>query len=136
VPGRIAFGQFDLEAWIEHASPVEWPDGRHVAVLDADRVGPTVHVVPPYDGARFLPLGRSGTKRVRDALREAGIASSARSVQPVLLDSARSVCWVVGYRIGEHVKVTARTRRFLWVSAETMATGPRTADPREDRGKS
>jgi tRNA(Ile)-lysidine synthetase-like protein len=136
VPGRVAFGPFDLEAWIEHASPVAWPDGRNVAVLDADRVGPTVHVVPPHDGARFLPLGRSGTKRVRDALREAGIASSARSVQPVLLDSARSVCWVVGYRIGEHVKVTARTRRFLWVSAEKMVTGPRTADPREDRGTS
>jgi hypothetical protein len=57
----------------------------------------------------------------------------------VLLDDARNVCWVVGYRIGEHVKVTARTRRFLWMSAmtmPTMPTGPDTGDPHEDRGTS
>jgi tRNA(Ile)-lysidine synthase len=132
VPGHVTFGAFDFDAWVEHAPPVSWPDGRHIAVLDADRVGPTVRIEPPEDGMRFLPLGRSGTKRVSDALREAGIASSARGAQPVLVDHARNVCWVVGYRIGEHVKVTARTRRFLWVSAATPPAGADPADRRED----
>jgi tRNA(Ile)-lysidine synthase len=120
LPGRATFGQFEFDAWVERAPPAAWPDGRHVAVFDADRLGAAVNVEPPRVGARFRPLGRSGSKLVADALREAGVAASARVSHPIVTDAASDVCWVVGYRIGEHVKVTARTRRFLWIAAEPL----------------
>jgi tRNA(Ile)-lysidine synthase len=118
LPGRAQFGRFDLDAWFEHAPPVRWPDGREAAVLDADRVGAAVTIAATPAGARFRPLGRSGTKLVSDALREAGVASTERAARPVVIGPAGNVCWVVGYRIDESVKVTARTRRFLWIAAE------------------
>jgi tRNA(Ile)-lysidine synthase len=118
LPGRTRFGRFDLEAWFEHAPPIRWPDGRDAAVLDADRVGAALTIAAPPAGARFRPLGRSGTKLVSDALREAGVASTERAARPVVIGATGTVCWVVGYRIDESVKVTARTRRFLWIAAE------------------
>ena len=53
-------------------------------------------------GARFRPLGRTGAKRVVDALREAGVAAliGARAI-PSSSTPRRTVCWVVGYRIDE-----------------------------------
>jgi tRNA(Ile)-lysidine synthase len=121
VPGRVTFGCFTIAAWIEHAPPVAWPDGRHTAVFDADRLGDAVTIEAFRPGTRFRPLGRSGTKLVADGLREAGIAASDRRDRPIVMSAAREVCWVVGYRIDEHVKVTARTRRFLWMSVESIA---------------
>ena len=38
LPGRARFGALVLEAWIEHGPPTAWPDGRWVAVCDADLV--------------------------------------------------------------------------------------------------
>jgi tRNA(Ile)-lysidine synthase len=118
LPGRAGFGAYDFEAWIEHAPPARWPDGRLVAVLDADCVGPSVSLAAPAPGARFRPIGRSGSKLVADALREAGVAASARAGRPVVVSPAGAVFWVVGYRIDDHAKVTARTQRFLWIAAE------------------
>jgi len=48
LPGRTRFGEFSIETRIEHGVPVAWPDGRWVAVCDADRVagGATVEAGP------------------------------------------------------------------------------------------
>jgi hypothetical protein len=35
-----------------------------------------------------------------------------------VVSPAGAVFWVVGYRIDDHAKVTARTQRFLWIAAE------------------
>jgi tRNA(Ile)-lysidine synthase len=128
VPGGAVFGPLDIHAWIEHAPPVAWPDGRTVAVFDADAVGPEVEVRGPEPGQRFRPVGRGGSKLVLDALRDAGVAASARATRPIVRDAHREVCWVVGYRIDDRVKVTARTRRYLW-----MAVAPASPTIRDER---
>jgi tRNA(Ile)-lysidine synthetase-like protein len=118
VPGQAAFGPFTVDAWIEHGPPVSWPDGHRIAVFDADVVGPNVSVRSPESGDRFRPIGRSSMRPVHDALREAGIPAASRRAHPVVCTMRRDVAWVVGYRIDDRVKVTARTRRFLWMSVE------------------
>jgi tRNA(Ile)-lysidine synthase len=85
LPGRAQFGALVLEAWIEHGPPAAWPDGRWVAVCDADLMAETAVI---RAGER-TPVVESGG--------------------PV---------WVVGYRVDRRVRVTASTRRFLWLSAE------------------
>ncbi|HWS45597.1 MAG TPA: tRNA lysidine(34) synthetase TilS [Acidimicrobiia bacterium] len=119
LPGRVRFGATAIEAWIERGAPVAWPDGRYVAVCDADRIGDTVVVRPPAPGERFRPLGRGGSKPMRDALAEAGVPAAARLTAPVV--AAEGPIWVVGYRIDHRVRVTSRTRRFLWLSAEPIS---------------
>jgi tRNA(Ile)-lysidine synthase len=116
LPGSARFGDYELTAWIEDAPPTAWPDGRLVAVCDADRVGAdraTVRVAAP--GERFRPLGTGGSKLVRDALAEAGVPAHSRRIAPVV--ATTDVLWVVGYRIDDRVRVSTRTRQFLWLSA-------------------
>jgi tRNA(Ile)-lysidine synthase len=120
LPGRACFGDTEIEAWIEHASPAAWPDGRTLVVCDADRVPDRVVVRGGAAGERFRPLGRSGSKLVRDAQAEAGVAAGRRSFAPVVV--ASEPVWVVGYRIDHRVRVTTDTRRYLWLSAESAAT--------------
>ncbi len=134
LPGRARFGDIEIEAWIEHGPPVAWPYGVDRVVCDADRVPASVVVRPPSAGERFRPLGRRGSKLVHDALAEAGVAASLRTGAPIVADAARrsdgresdgpedGAVWVVGYRIDDRVRVTAGTRRFLWMSAEPAAT--------------
>jgi tRNA(Ile)-lysidine synthetase-like protein len=133
VPGQATFGAFAFDTWIDPAAPVAWPDGRTVAVLDADRAGEAFTVRAVERADRFRPLGRTGSKRVVDALREAGVGATERGGRPVLVDRDRNVCWVVGYRVADHVKVTARTRRHLWITVGTRHPAPVTRTPLTSR---
>ncbi len=93
LPGRANFGGMEIEAWIEHAPPTAWPDGRWVAVCDADLVpGPATIAAAP--GA-----GRTGW-----------------FVPPAVL--GEGIVWLVGYRVDRRVRASTRTRRYLWMSAE------------------
>jgi tRNA(Ile)-lysidine synthase len=124
VPGSTRFGSLSVQTWIEEAAPVAWPDGRTCAVADADRVGVDATVRYARPGERFRPLGRGGSKLVRDALVEAGVPTSRRAQAPIISAgadaavSADSPLWVVGYRIDDRVRVTSRTRRYVWMSVE------------------
>jgi len=119
LPGRVCFAGTEIDAWIEHAPPAAWPDGRTLVVCDADRVPDRVVVRGGEAGERFRPLGRSGSKLVRDAQAESGVAAGSRSIAPVVV--ASEPVWVVGYRIDHRVRVTADTRRYLWLNAEPAA---------------
>jgi tRNA(Ile)-lysidine synthase len=89
-------------------------------VCDADRVPDRVVVRAAAAGERFRPIGRGGSKLVRDAQAEAGFSAAERPAAPVVV--AAEAVWVVGYRIDHRVRVTTDTRRYLWLSAEPAAT--------------
>jgi tRNA(Ile)-lysidine synthase len=85
LPGRARFGALVLEAWIEHGPPTAWPDGRWLAVCDADLI--------------------TGTAVIRAGERT-----------PIV--DCDGPVWAVGYGVDHRVRVSASTRRFLWLSAE------------------
>jgi tRNA(Ile)-lysidine synthase len=124
LPGRARFGEIVVESWIEEAPPVAWPTGERVSVADADRVGTEAYVRVAHPAERFRPLGRGGSKLVRDALVDAGVPASRRGAAPIVAAgegaalAPDSALWVVGYRIDDRVRVTARTRRYLWLSVD------------------
>jgi tRNA(Ile)-lysidine synthase len=84
LPGMASAFGLRLEAWVERAAPVRWPEGRWTAVLDADRAGGRAVIRAPRPGERFAPLGMTGHKAVSEALAEAGIPAEDRSRHPVL----------------------------------------------------
>lgn len=87
VPGSFAAGAYVLDARVEHAPPVAWPDPRVSVVLDAAVVG--------------------GNVRVR----------ASRSGAPVVAHAGSDeVLWVVGRRAAGTARVGPHTRRFLWLS--------------------
>jgi hypothetical protein len=56
LPGRAQFGALVLEAWIEHGPPTAWPDGRWLAVCDADLIAGTA-VIRPGERAPIVDCG-------------------------------------------------------------------------------
>lgn len=124
LPGRARFGDVMVETWIEEGPPVAWPNGERISVADADRVGPEAFVRVAHPAERFRPLGRVGSKLVRDALVDAGVPAGDRAGVPIVAAGSGaavapdSALWVVGYRIDDRVRVTARTRRYLWLSVD------------------
>jgi tRNA(Ile)-lysidine synthase len=83
-----------------------------------------VYVRIAHPAERFRPLGRCGSKLVRDALVDAGVPAGRRAEVPIVAAGAGaavapdSALWVVGYRIDDRVRVTSRTRRYLWLSVD------------------
>jgi tRNA(Ile)-lysidine synthase len=126
LPGRVATHGIALESWVEQAPPTAWPSGRATCVVDADVVGPSATLRAVEPGERFVPFGGRGTKLVFDALAESGVAASHRPGSLVLAagDGAAvpigTPLWVLGYRIDHRVRVTSRTRRFLWIAATRL----------------
>ncbi|HEY3238033.1 MAG TPA: tRNA lysidine(34) synthetase TilS [Acidimicrobiia bacterium] len=112
-----------LESWVERSAPVRWPDGRWTAVLDAERVGATGVLRTARPGERFVPLGLAGHKSVIDALAEAGVPAEERNRHPLLATPGGEVIWLVGYRVDDRVRVSAETRRFLWLTVEAVEAG-------------
>jgi hypothetical protein len=97
LPGRARFGAVEIEAWIECSPPVAWPDGRWRAVCDADLVDAEAAI----EVATAAPIAR-------------------HAVAPVV--TAGGPVWFVGYRIDRRVRVSSRTRRYLWLSAEPISS--------------
>jgi tRNA(Ile)-lysidine synthase len=63
-------------------------------------------------GDRFRPLGLGGTMKLQDFFTNAKVSRELRHRIPLLCDQEK-ICWVVGLRLAEQVKVTAATRRVL-----------------------
>ena len=126
LPGRVEASGVLVESWVEAGAPVMWPDGRWACVVDADAAGASALLRSPIPGERIRPLGLDGSKLVADALAESGVAVSARSRSPVIAAGEGAAVplgealWVVGYRIDHRVRVTTRTRRFLWLTAGSV----------------
>ncbi len=123
LPGTAWGHGVHLEAWVERSAPVRWPDGRWTAVLDAERVGAAGVLRTARSGERFVPLGLSGHKSITDALAEAGVPAEDRGRHPLLATPGGEVIWLLGYRVDDRVRVSAETRRFLWVTVEAVEGG-------------
>lgn len=129
LPGRAAGCGVEVEAWVESAPPVGWPDGRWTCVADADRSGAEALLRCAEPGDRFRPLGLAGSKLVADALAELGLPPEARRRHAVVSAGTGAAVppgeplWVVGYRIDDRVRVSAGTRRFLWLTARSIEGG-------------
>lgn len=121
LPGSVCGLGVRLETWVERSLPVRWPDGRWTAVADADRAGAHAVLRTGRPGERFVPLGLRGHKSLTEALAEAGVPPEDRAHHPVLATGSGpegEILWVLGYRIADRARVSASTRRFLWLTAE------------------
>ena len=66
-------------------------------------------------GDRFVPLGMTGHKKIKDFFIDLKIPVESRALIPLLVSGDRPV-WVGGYRIDDGYKVTSKTKRVLAVS--------------------
>ena len=117
VPGTTQFGPFCIKAQVLDATPV---DSAAIAArkdpflecLDFDRVRLPLVVRARRVGDRFVPLGQQRIQRLGKFLTAARVPGDVRS-RTFLIEDAGRILWVCPVRIGEHAKITDKTRRIL-----------------------
>ncbi|ROQ90734.1 tRNA lysidine(34) synthetase TilS [Desulfosoma caldarium] len=125
VPGRYLLTDFGAEIWIEtlHDSLNTVESGllllreKHradllMALMDAESLRWPLVVRSFKPGDRFRPLGARGSKKLQDFFTDAKVPRRLRARVPLLCDQEK-ICWVVGYRLDDRVKVTHHTQRIL-----------------------
>ncbi len=100
---------------IEEGKQTELKAPAHIAFLNADHLIYPLHVRNFRPGDRFIPLGMSGHKKLKDFFIELKIPAEDRPRIPILTHNDRIV-WVCGLRIDDRYKVTSNTKKVLKVS--------------------
>jgi tRNA(Ile)-lysidine synthase len=85
------------------------------AYLDRDRVRFPMVLRNIRPGDRFVPLGMSGKRKVKDLFIDLKIPVEQRKQIP-LLTQGDEILWVCGVRIDDRFKITPKTERVLRVS--------------------
>ena len=88
------------------------------AFLNAENLTYPLMIRNFLPGDRFVPLGMSGHKKLKDFFIDLKLSSKARAHIPILTHRNRIV-WVCGLRIDDRFKVTKDTKRVLKVTFNT-----------------
>ena len=116
VPGRVSWagdGAFAVSVVPPPPDPAR-ASGPAVAWMDADRVVRPLRVRARRPGDRYRPLGLEGTVKVQDLLVDRKIPREWRDSIPVLED-ARGILWVPGFRVDHRTRITEDTKTALRV---------------------
>ena len=102
---------------VEMEGAVEVTPNNHewTAYLDADKLQYPLVVRNFRPGDRFVPLGMTGQKKIKDYFIDLKIPSDIRASIPLLISQDTPV-WICGHRIDDRFKVTSATRRILKVT--------------------
>lgn len=122
VPGRAALpgkGK-KIAARLLSREDMPWPPREEKeALLDYESLSSpkelTVRCRRPGD--RFQPLGLKGTKKLKDYLIDRKMPRQERDFLP-LVTSGKDILWVVGGAINDRFKITAETRKILYLQVE------------------
>lgn len=80
--------------------------------MDWDKLELPLQVRSRREGDVFHPLGSTGSKKLKDFLIDEKVPKKERGYVPVLQD-AKGIIWVAGFRMADRVKVTGSTRKVL-----------------------
>jgi len=115
IPGAIHLPHMSKTICFEFLLHPDWPLTKYhpqYDYLDYDKTIPPLILRNHKQGDRITPLGMTGTKKLHDYFIDKKIPVSQRPDIPILVDS-RSVIWVAGHMISEHVKVTSQSTKVL-----------------------
>lgn len=91
----------------------------HSVFLDSRRLQPPFRVRNYRHGDRFRPLGMTGLKKIKDCFIDWKVPMEERARVPLII-SGDAIVWVVGYRISQDVRVTAKTERVISMEVQDL----------------
>jgi tRNA(Ile)-lysidine synthase len=120
VPGEAILPDGTIGAGLIEVAPGEMAElsyraEQREAYLDAVKVGSVIEVRRRRPGDRFFPLGMHRPKKLHDFMVDVKVPRGERDHVPIVA-TPDAIIWVAGYRIDDRFKVTADTRRILWLS--------------------
>jgi len=95
---------------------IESNSNPYQAWLDIDKVDLPLQMRARRSGDRFCPLGMEGHSiKLSDFMVNERIPRYLRNSLPLIL-SGKTIAWVIPYRIAHQFRVTAQTKRVVWLS--------------------
>lgn len=85
---------------------------RYIQYIDKDRLPALLQIRNRKEGDRIQPLGSSGSKKLKDYFIDRKIDRRSRDSIPLIADE-HHVYWVIGYDLGDEIKVTSKTKIIL-----------------------
>ncbi len=120
-PGRTIVKEIGKEVVIEEilrdVEIEELKGTPNIALLDYQSLQLPLKMRNFRPGDRFKPLGLKGTQKLKEFFIDHKIPRFERAKIPLLV-SGETVVWVVGYRVSERAKITAKTEKILKVKVE------------------
>lgn len=90
------------------------------AFLDFDKTGGGIVVRFARPGDRFVPLGMSGTKKLKSFFIDEKVPREERRSIPILTTREDDIIWVYGKRISQSYRVTPDTKNVLLIEGELL----------------
>jgi tRNA(Ile)-lysidine synthase len=100
-------------------------------LMDADAIQGPLRVRSVQPGDRYQPLGLTGTRKLADVFREAGLSVEARRLQPIIVDD-EGILWPVTGRPAHRVRITASTRNTISLVFEPGPPRENGPDPKSN----
>ena len=111
-PGKTVIPGWRIDAGIIEPEKQSAGNNPFIAHFDYSRIAGKLTVRAHQRGDKFQPLGMNETKKAAQFMMDVKIPNGWRSRIPILTDNT-GILWVVGYRIGERVKITEQTTKVL-----------------------
>ena len=109
VPGRVRFGDWEVEARLGGAGDVS-----------VTGIGPTVTVRAWREGDRMRPAGLGGSKSLQDLFTDRKVPRALRRTLPVV-EVKGEIVWVAGVAVGEGFTAREGSGRRVALSARSIA---------------
>ena len=119
VPGEASIAELGLSISVRPSRSKRVPGDPAVALVDADAVQAPLIVRTRRRGDRFRPTGMTSSMKLQDFFVNGKVPREERDRVPLVV-SGGEIVWVVGHRVSEAAKVTARTRRTLRLRATRL----------------
>ena len=116
LPGEIEVRKLGFGFTLTSSTSKRRPQTPYTALLDAAAVTGPLRVRTWRPGDRFVPLGMTQSVKLQDFFVNAKVPRALRPWVPLAV-CGDTIVWVVGHRISDEFKVTARTRRTIRIEA-------------------
>jgi tRNA(Ile)-lysidine synthase len=94
--------------------PDEFPSDPNTALLDADKLAFPLRLRSWREGDVFCPLGMGGKRhKVKKFFVEKKVPLFEKEKIRILETANGDICWIVGHRLDERMKITEHTRQYV-----------------------
>lgn len=106
---------------VNEKEKVDFKNNKSVKYFDCDKLGSKITIRHRKEGDRFVPLGMSGSKKLKDFFIDEKVSKEYRD-HILIICFDNEIGWIVGYRVSELFKVDENTKNILEIKIEGEGT--------------
>ena len=118
IPGITQLENGDIQVQtqiIEKVADFSSLNSKIEAFFDMEKTGSKLKFRFFREGDRFIPLGMSGSKKLKSFFNDKKVPQNIRSRIPILTNDKDDIIWVYGQRIAHFCRVTDKTKKMLYI---------------------